>query len=191
MALGINTDIAGIQSNRNLYQANLKTNKAMQKLSSGLRINKGSDDPSGLIISELLRAQISGYSRALRNTQETNNVMSIAEGGLGSVSSMLTKMRGLAIHALNSGITSGSQINADQSELNSLLSSIDRVVNTTSYAGNQLLNGAQAITSSTQDANSIIAPNGVNIASVNGTYTGDIDIGYSGASAPAKAASAM
>ncbi len=157
-----------------------KTNSALQKLSSGLRINKGSDGPADLIISELLRSQISGYQRALRNTQETNNVMSIAEGGLSSVSSMLTKMKGLAVHAMNDGITSNAQVNADQMEMNSLLSSINRVVNTTNYSGNQLLNGAQDISFRTQDPNSIIDVNGVSIANITGTNSGDINISYDG-----------
>ena len=91
----------------NLYKVNQKKTSAMEQLSSGLRINKGKDDPAGLLISELLRSQIGGLGRALSNTQEANNMMSIAEGGLSSVSSMLGKMKNLAVHALNSGVTTG------------------------------------------------------------------------------------
>lgn len=143
MALGINNVNSALNANNSLAKAKKNQSSAMEKLSSGLRINKGSDDPAGLLISELLRSQIGGYQRALRNTQETNNVMSIAEGGLGSVSAMLTKMRGLAVHALNSGVTSGVQVQADQMELNSALSTISRVVSTTSYSGNNLLDGSR------------------------------------------------
>lgn len=187
MAIGINNNISGLTSNRNLSRANKLTNSAMEKLSSGLKINKAKDNPAGLIISELLRSQLSGMTRALSNTQEANNVMSIAEGGLSSVSSMLTKMRGLAIHSLNSSVTSGAQVNADQSELNSLLTSINHVVNTTSFGGNQLLNGAKEITYDTQDANSIL--NGSSISSVNGAFSGDVNISYGGAGDAAQAAS--
>lgn len=180
MALGINSNVAGLQANRSLYGANLQTNKALQKLSSGLRINQGSDDPAGLIISELLRSQVSGYERALRNTQETSNVMSIAEGGLSSVSSMLTRMRGLAIHALNSGVTADAQVDADQMEVNSLLSSINRVVSTTNYAGQNLIDGSRDFTYGTDDPSGILDPNRTSIASVAGTSTGDVSVSFAG-----------
>ncbi len=186
MALNINST-SGLYANRSLNRANKLANSAMEKLSSGLKINKAKDNPSGLLISELLRSQLSGMTRALSNTQEANNVMSIAEGGLSSVSSMLTKMRGLAIHSLNSGITSGAQVNADQAELNSLLSSINHVVNSTSFGGNQLLNGSREITYDTQDANSIIT--GSSISSVSGSYSGDVNVNYGGAGNAAQAAS--
>ncbi|MDR0361471.1 MAG: hypothetical protein LBJ46_02110 [Planctomycetota bacterium] len=181
MSLGINSNVPGLQANRNLYRANWQTSKALQKLSSGLRINQGQDDPAGLIISELLRSQIGGYERALRNTQEANNVMSIAEGGLGSVSSMLTNMKGLAIHSMNSGITSSAQVSADQAELNSLLNSINRVVSTTSYAGRNLLNGAQDFTYNATDQSGII--DSADIQSVSGTASGEIAIEFAGGEA--------
>ncbi|MDR1613103.1 MAG: hypothetical protein LBT97_10045 [Planctomycetota bacterium] len=178
MSLGINNNVSALQANRNLYRANWQTSKALQKLSSGLRINQGPDDPAGLIISELLRSDLSGYERALRNTQEANNVMSVAEGGLGSVSSMLTQVKSLAIHSLNDGITSGAQTSANQAELNSLLNSIDRVVSTTSYAGQNLLNGAQDFTSGASDENGII--DAVSIRSRSGVAANEIAVDYAG-----------
>lgn len=178
MTVNINANISALRSTNYLAKAGLKKNSALEKLSSGLRINRGSDDPSGLIISELLRSHITGYERALRNTQETNNVMAIAEGGLSSVSSMLTNMRGLALHALNSGITTGAQTNADQMELNSLLSSINRVTSTTTYAGQNLLDGSRDFTFATNDPNGIIAS--ASIANVSGTFSGQANIAYSG-----------
>ncbi|MCL1999902.1 MAG: flagellin, partial [Planctomycetes bacterium] len=170
-------------------KAGLKKNAALEKLSSGLRINRGADDPSGLIISELLRSRISGYERALRNTQETSNVMSIAEGGLSSVSSMLTKMKSLAVHALNSGITSGAQVSADQMELNSALSTIQRVVSTTNYAGANLLDGARGFTYATQDPGNLIDRTGTSIAGISGTASREVAISFAGgASAQAERA---
>lgn len=179
--MAINFDPASaINSKNNLLKANKQKNSALEKLSSGLRINKGSDDPSGLLISELLRSQISGYQRALRNTQETNNAMSIAEGGLSSVSSMLTNMRGLAIHALNSGITTGSQTYADQMEMNSLLSSINRVVSTTNYAGNNLLNGNRDFTFETSDPSGMLSASATSISNISGNVPSEIAVSYSG-----------
>ena len=182
MALNINSNVPALRANNNLISASKKKNSALEKLSSGLRINKGADDPSGLIISELLRSRINGYERALRNTQETNNVMSIAEGGLSSVSSMLTKMKGLAIHALNSGVTSQAQVNADQMELNSALSTINRVVSTTNYAGKNLLDGSRDFTfdAKTNDPGNILSNTGTSIANVSGTASREVNVNYSG-----------
>ncbi len=189
MALGINTNVSALNANLNASKASAKKNSALEKLSSGLRINRGADDPSGLIISELLRSRISGYERALRNTQETNNVMSIAEGGLSSVSAMLTKMKGLAVHALNSGVTSGAQVSADQMEMNSALSTIQRVVSTTNYAGTNLLDGTRSFTYGTQDPGGLIDKSGTSVSSVSGTASREVSVDFAGgASAQAEKA---
>lgn len=164
----------------NIYQVQQKKVSAMEKLSSGLRINQGKDDPAGLLISELLRSQLSGLGRALSNTQETNNMMSIAEGGLSSVSSMLGKMKGLAVHALNSGVTSGFQTQADQMEMNSLLSSVNRVASTTNYAGSNLLNGSNEFTFQTTDPGALLDASGTSISNITGSAPSDIDVGYTG-----------
>jgi flagellin len=180
----VNTQKASSLNSLNfLYKANAAKNGTLEKLSSGLRINKGSDDPAGLLISELLRSQIGGFDRALRNTQETSNVLSIAEGGLSSVSAMLTKMKGLAIHALNSGVTSQAQIGADQGELNSYLQTIQRVVDTTNYAGNNLLNGVNSFTYNAIDPSGLIDAAGTSIASLSGLAANEIVVDYAGGQA--------
>lgn len=180
MSLAINANVSSLNAQNNLNKTGRKKNEALEKLSSGLRINKGADDPAGLIISELLRSQISGYNRALRNTQETNNVMSIAEGGLSSVGSMLTNMRGLAIQALNSGVTSGGQLGALQAELNSSLQTIQRVVSTTNYAGANLLDGTQDFTFGVDDASGMLNAAGTSIAGMSGASSDAISVSYSG-----------
>ncbi len=167
----------------NLYQTQRTRATAMEKLSSGLRINKGRDDPAGLLISELLRSQIGGMDRALRNTQEANNMMSVAEGGLSSVSSMLSKMRNLAVHSLNSGVTTGIQTSADQMEMNSLLSSVNRVVSTTNYAGTNLLNGSGDFTFDATDPAGMIDTANTTISNVAGNIPPEISIEYTGDSA--------
>ncbi|MDR2390071.1 MAG: flagellin [Planctomycetota bacterium] len=181
MSIGINTQKASSLSSLNfLHKANSAKNGTLEKLSSGLRINKGSDDPAGLLISELLRSQIGGFERALRNTQESNNVLSIAEGGLSSISAMLTNMKSLAIHALNSGITSRDQVSADQAELNSALSTIQRVVDTTNYSGNNLLNGVRDFTYGTDDSAELFNLTGTSIASLSGVAAREIAVDFQG-----------
>ena len=156
MALRIQSNIPGIQANRNLLGANRSMRNALQKLSSGFRINQAKDGPAALVISELLRSQVSGFERAVRNTQEASNMLGIAEGGLAGVSGQLSKMRQLALHALNSGVTSSQQVAADQGEIDSALSTIDRVANTTRHAENFLLNGSQGVTFDLADASGIV-----------------------------------
>ncbi len=141
MSVGLN-NLSGLNANRNTSAAAKQRAAIMEKIASGHRINKAADDPAGLRISEMLRSQLSGFAKALSNTQEASNMMGIAEGGLGSVSSMLQNMRGLAIGALNSGVQGSDATSADQMEMNSSLATISRVVSTTNYAGNNLLDGS-------------------------------------------------
>ena len=101
MGLQINTNISALNSLRNLQNVNNSVSSSIEKLSSGLRINQASDDPSGLIISEGLRAQVDGLNQAIANSQEAGNVIKTAEGALSSVSDLLRNVRTLAVHAAN------------------------------------------------------------------------------------------
>ncbi len=179
VGLNANNNVQGLNANRYTTAAAKQRAAIMEKIASGHRINKAADDPAGLAISEMLRAQLSGFSRALSNTQETSNMMGIAEGGLGGISSMLTKMRGLAIGALNTGVRGSMETAADQMEMNSALSTIGRVVSTTSYGGTNLLDGTKgSLTYSTNDPSGMIDTSGTNIASSN--HLSDISINFAG-----------
>lgn len=145
MSLGVNTNSSSNNGVRLLGQTQKKVSSALQKLSSGYAINQASDDPAALVMSELLRAQISGMQQSVQNTQTASNVLSIAEGGMQEVSSMLSSMRGLALAALNSGVSGSGQTAANQASINGMLSSISHIASTTSFAGQNLLNGAQEI----------------------------------------------
>ncbi len=115
--------------------------KSLERLSSGYKINSGKDDPSGLVISEQLRAQENGMQRALQNTQEANNMMGIAEGALNEMNNMLVRIRQLALHASNN-TTNPIQIGADQAEVDSTIQTMDRNARNTRYSFDQfLLNG--------------------------------------------------
>ncbi len=141
----INHNLSALNTQRQLSSSGFGMNKAIEKLSSGYRINVGADDPSGLIISEQLRSQISGLERAVRNSSEAYNLIGIAEGALNEMNSILKKMRALAIHAANSGITSPEQVAADQAELDSGIETINRIANTTRYSDQYLLNGSKEL----------------------------------------------
>ncbi|GHS91594.1 hypothetical protein FACS1894139_05760 [Planctomycetales bacterium] len=143
MAIAHNLNAVGIQ--RTLNQSNSYLSGSLEKLSTGYKINAGKDDPSGLVISELLRSQTNGIARAVQNTQEANNVLGIAEGALNEMNNILTKMRQLAIHAANNGITSADQVAADQAEVDSSIQTLDRIARTTTYSSDNLLNGNKQI----------------------------------------------
>ncbi len=141
----ITHNISAINTQRNIQIASRSLSKSLEKLSSGYQINTGQDGPADLIISEQLRAQNAGLERAVRNTQESSNVLGIAEGALNEMNEILKKMRALAIHAANNGVTSPSQVAADQAEMDSGIQTIDRIANTTKYSDQFLLNGNKEI----------------------------------------------
>ncbi len=145
MSMIINHNLSAMQSQRNLGASNNSMTKSIEKLSSGYRINVGADDPSGLIISEQLRSQISGLERAVRNSSEASNLIGIAEGALNEMNEILKKMKALAIHASNNGITSPEQVAADQAEMDSGIQTLERIANTTRYSDQYLLNGSKQL----------------------------------------------
>ncbi len=142
MSMVINHNMMAINTKRQFSSSANGMSTAMEKLSSGLKINTGKDDPSGLHISEQLRSQIAG----LENTEEAMNVMSIAEGAMNEMNSILKKMKALAVHANSDGVTTPDQIAADQAEMDSSIQTIDRIAKTTKFSGEQLINGNKDIT---------------------------------------------
>lgn len=138
----INTNVASLTAQRGLSRTQKQLNSTLQRLSSGLRINRGADDPAGLIASEGLRSEISGISQAIDNSQRASNVISTAEGALGEVAAMLLNVKDLIVEAANSGALSPDEIEANQLQVDSAVESITRISNTTTFAGLHLLNGS-------------------------------------------------
>ncbi|GHV18489.1 hypothetical protein AGMMS49959_00380 [Planctomycetales bacterium] len=144
-AMTVVTNLNALNTQISLSKSNQMLSKSLEKLSSGYRINTAADDPSGLIISEQLRTQVAGLTRASQNSQEACNVIGIAEGALIEVNAILTKMRSLAIHAANNGVTAPDQVAADQSEVDSGIQTIERIASTTRFSDQYLLNGSKGI----------------------------------------------
>src|SRR5439155_13380244 len=124
----------------------------LQRLSTGLQINSGKDNPAGLIASEQLRSEINGVNQAIDNTQRAGNVVNTAEGALSEVSSLLLEVQTLTNQAANSGALSPQEIQANQLQLDSILNSINRIANTTQFNGVKLLNGSLDYTTSGANA---------------------------------------
>ncbi|HLI26406.1 MAG TPA: flagellin [Chloroflexota bacterium] len=137
----INHNLFALDAQRNLSLTQMSLSKSVERLSSGLRINRAADDAAGLSISEKLRAQINGLDQASRNAQDAISMIQTGEGGLNEVHSMLQRMRELAVEASNDTLSDADRANIN-SELQQLLAEINNIANTTQFNGKYLLNGS-------------------------------------------------
>src|SRR3954447_1363083 len=140
MGLVVNTNIAALNSYRNLSVTDSQMNKSLEKLSSGFRINRAADDAAGLAISEGLRSQIGGLKVAVRNSQDGISVVQTAEGALTETHSILQRMRDLAVQASNDGALSDVDKAKADKEFQALTSELDDI-SKTSFNGTALLDG--------------------------------------------------
>ncbi len=136
----INHNIAALNTHRQLTGASNSQAKAMEKLSSGLRINRAGDDAAGLAISEKMRGQIRGLDQASRNAQDSISLVQTAEGALNETHSILQRMRELAVQSANDTNTNDDRLEI-QKEVNQLRDEVDRIANTTEFNTKKLLNG--------------------------------------------------
>ena len=137
----INTNMPALSAQVNLARANRSLSETLQRLSSGLRINRGADDPAGLIASETLRAEMASITKAISNTERASNVIATTEGALNEVANLLIDIKGLVVEAANAGALSRQEIAANQLQVDSAIASITRIANSTTFAGQHLLNG--------------------------------------------------
>ena len=144
MGLRINTNVASLNAQRNLMGTKWALDKSLERLSSGYRINRAGDDAAGLAISENLRAQIRGLKQASRNAQDGVSLVQVAEGGLHEISSILIRLRELAVQAASDtiGPVERQFLNV---EYDQLISEIDRIADATEFNGTPLLSGTGSI----------------------------------------------
>jgi len=141
MGMQINTNLAANNAYRNLNDTQNALSKSMEKLSSGLRINRAGDDAAGLAISEGLKSQVNGYAVAARNAQDGISVIQTAEGALSQVHSILQRVRDLAVQAGNDSNNTDSR-KAIQTEVTALSDELTRISTSTNFNGLDLLTGA-------------------------------------------------
>ncbi|ORX24532.1 flagellin [Thermoanaerobacterium sp. PSU-2] len=141
----INTNISAINAWRALETNNTNTQKALQKLSSGYRINSAADDAAGLAISEKMKAQIAGLDQAQRNAQDGISLLQTAEGALNETTSILQRMRELVVQASNDTNTNTDKVNI-QKEIDQLKQEINRIATTTQFNQKNLLDGTANVT---------------------------------------------
>lgn len=145
MSLRINSNTTALNSYRTLSMNDSNLSKSIERLSSGYKINSAGDDPAGLVISEKLRAQVSGLGQAITNASDAVNMVKTAEGALSEVHSMLRSMRDLAIHAANTGATDAASAQADQAQINNSISSLNKIASETQFGNRNLLDGSAGI----------------------------------------------
>jgi flagellin len=167
MGLRINTNVSAFNVHRNLVATDFELSKVLEKMASGLRINRASDDAAGLAVSEKLRTQVWGLQVATDNAQHGISLVQTAEGALNEVHSILQRLRKLAVQAANDHLTDTDRTQI-QKEVDQLLAQIDYIGNTTQFNTKKLLSGAFASTALTfqvgANAGEVVA---ITIATVN------------------------
>jgi flagellin len=173
VGLRINNNIAAFNAYRNLSVTDDQMSKSLEKLSSGYRINRAADDAAGLAISESLRSQIGGLKVAVRNAQDGISVVQTAEGALNETTSILQRMRDLAVQSSNGGsqdTTAQADANTEFTQLNNEL---DRIANTTKFGAQSLLGGAYQ--GAFQVGSDSVNTNAANVITVDITSTGALN----------------
>lgn len=144
----INTNVSSLIAQTRLARSNGQLETTLQRLATGSRINRGADDPAGLIISERLRTELAGLQQGIKNSERASGVISTTEAALSEVSDLLNSIKGLVVEAANSGAVSKEEVDANQLQIDSAIDSITRIANTASFAGLKLLNGSLSYSTS-------------------------------------------
>ena len=158
MALRINTNVTSIMAQRQLGIQSGALSKSLERLSSGMRINKAADDAAGLAISETLKAQITGMYQANANSQDSINLIQTGEGGLNETTNILQRMRELSVQAANDTYTQSDRTKI-QEEVGQLKEELTRIATTTQYNGRNLLDGTISQSAAQIDGNVAIKQN--------------------------------
>jgi len=174
MSLRINQNVVSLSTYGNLTQTSNRLEKSIEKLSSGMRINRAADDAAGLSISEKMRRQIRGLNRAVLNAQDGVSMLQTAEGALNETHSILHRMRELAIQSSNDTLTSGDRLEI-QKEVVQLRDDLDRISRNTEFNTKKLLDGSQTalISTSSSYSNGIVTGNA---HSTGGDYEINLDL---------------
>ena len=176
MSLRIQTNVEAFDAHRNLVNTENKMSSAMERLSSGYRINRAADDAAGLAISEKLLAQIGGLDQAQRNAQDAVSLVQTGEGALAEVQSMLQRVRDLAVE-FNNGTLSATDKTAISSEVAQLCAEISNIGSQTAFNGINLLTGGATITFQVgANDGQTISVSGINLFGSGSTFSVDSNL---------------
>ncbi len=163
----INTNISSMIAQKNLSKSNSQLQTSLNRLSTGLRINTGKDDPAGLISSEMLRRDITAVGKAITNSERAGQFIATADSALAQVSTLLNDIRGLVTEAANAGALSSEQVAANQLQIDSSLEAIDRIAKTTTFQGKRMLDGSMDFHVTAGSGFSTISDYAINQATLN------------------------
>ena len=156
MGLSIANNVSSLNAQHNLGRASSNLAKSTERLSSGLKVNRGADGPAALVISEKQRAQIAGLQTAIDNADKATAVVQTAEGALNEINSLLIKVRSLALDSANAGVNDEDALAANQAEITNALDTINRIANNTQFGQKKLLDGSSGITGTSTDADTTV-----------------------------------
>lgn len=167
----INTNVDSLVALNNLSRTNQQLGVSLTRLSTGVRVNSGKDDPAGLISGEFLRSEISSIRSAIGNNNRANAVLSTTDSALSEIGSLLSGIRGILTTSANKGVLSQDEINANQAAIDSAVSSVNRIANSTQFGGRKLIDGSLGFQLSgvgrTDVANATFTDVQVNVANFN------------------------
>lgn len=146
MTLRINNNIAALRSVRHMEDSERKLSESLEKISSGFKINRGSDNPAGLVASEQIRGQIVGLNQAIANSELATTMVQTTEAALNEVNNLLIRTRQLALQASNEGSSDATTLEANQLEIEDALSTINSISKNTQFGKNKLLDGSGGVT---------------------------------------------
>lgn len=152
MGLSIANNVASLNAQNNLTRASERLTTSVERLSSGLKVNRGADGPAALVISEKQRAQIAGLEQSIENAEKAVSLVQTAEGALSEINALLVKVRSLAIDSANTGVNDDDALSANQAEINNALDTINRIANNTQFLSKKLLDGSAGVNGTPNDA---------------------------------------
>lgn len=153
MSLRINTNVMAINAHRNLLQTNLQLQRSIERLSSGLRINRASDDPAGFVTSENQRTVIASVQRAIDNVTDSISLIQTAEAVFDEIENLLRTMKTLALHAANTGPNDTAALEADQAQIKDAIAALDQIATTRKFGAKVLLDGSNGKSGVSSNAN--------------------------------------
>lgn len=153
MSLRINHNTSAINAHRHLQANQGALSKTLEKLSSGLKINRAAEGPASLVISEQMRAQLAGLEQAIDNSETAISLVQTTEANMAEISNLLTSMRQLAIHAANEGVNDEVMLEADQKEVENAIETINRIAGQAQFGNKRLLDGSRGAAGTTTGEN--------------------------------------
>ncbi len=173
----INTNISSVVAQARLGRTQQELDLRLERLSTGVRINRGRDDPAGLIISERLRADVAGVNQGINNAERASSVIATTEAALAEVNDLLNSIKALIVESANSGAAGQAERDANQLQIDSAIDSITRISNTASFGGLKLLDGSRDYTLSGIAASTITTARVSSANFVNSTTLGvEVDV---------------